>query len=289
MPTIAVVTNIDLEHVDHYPDLDAVRAAFAAFLQRVPFYGTAVLCHDDPEVRELAPGLDRRVVTYGLTREAEVRADDATLVSSADGQSAEVWGGDEHLGRLHLPQPGRHNLRNALAAVAVARELGVAFEVAAAALAGFSGVGRRCESHGEHGGVLVIDDYGHHPTEISATMEVARAQDRRIVVLFEPHRYSRTLRFVDEFADALAGADLVGLLPVYAASEPDPGHADSSLIARALARRAGREAALLDDLAGVTAWLDATVEPGDLLLTLGAGDVGRMVPDLCRHLDEGAP
>lgn len=284
VPTIAVVTNIDLEHVDYYADLAALRDAFQLFLQRVPFYGTAILCHDDPVVRELAASLDRRVVTYGLTRESEVRADEATLQSSASGQSADVWAGELHLGRLRLPQPGRHNLRNALAAVAVARELGVDFELAAAALAGFAGVGRRCESHGEHGGVLVIDDYGHHPTELGATMEVARAQERRVVVLFEPHRYSRTARFADEFADALAGADEVGLLPVYAAGEADPGQADSGLIAAALAGRCGREAALLADLDAALRWLEDVVRPGDLVLTMGAGDVGRMVPDICRHL-----
>ncbi len=201
------------------------------------------------------------------------------------GQRATVWVGDECLGQLSLPQPGRHNLRNALAAVAVGRELGVDFERATAALAAFSGVGRRCESHGEHRGVLVIDDYGHHPTEIAATLEVARAQDRRIVALFEPHRYSRTRHFLDEFADALAAADVVGLLPVYAASEPDPGDVGSHLIAEALARRSGGEAALLADREAVTAWLDATLEPGDVLLTMGAGDIGRMVGGLCRHLD----
>jgi len=285
VPTIAVVTNIDLEHVDHYPDLAAVRSAFQDFLQRVPFYGTAVLCTDDPVVRELAPTLDRRVVTYGLGREAEVRADEATIEQRPDGQSATVSAAGEELGVLRLPQPGRHNLRNALAALSVARELGVDFDLASAALAGFGGVGRRCESHGEHGGVLVMDDYAHHPTELSATMEVARAQGRRIVVLFEPHRFSRTKQFVSEFGDALSGADAVGLLPVYAASEPDPGDVGSHLIADALRQRGDRGAALLDDLADVCRWLDATLQPGDLLLTMGAGDIGRMVSELCNHLD----
>ena len=285
VPTIAVVTNIDHEHVDYYPTLDHLRVAFLSFLQRVPFYGTAVLCLDDPEVRELAPRLDRRVVTYGLGREAEVRADGDSVVAGPQGQTATVLAGDCELGRLRLPQAGRHNLRNALAAVAVARELGVEFERAAAALASFGGVGRRCESRGEHGGVLVVDDYGHHPTEISATMEVARAQGRRIVVLLEPHRYSRTRHFVREFADALAGAAAVGLLPVYAASEPDPGDVDSGLIAAALAARgAGPATALLADPAAVHAWLDTTLQPGDLLLTLGAGDIGRLVPGFCDHL-----
>jgi len=284
VPTVAVVTNIDHEHIDFYPDLDSLRAAFTEFLARVPFYGMAVLCVDDPEVRELAPRLDRRVVTYGLSREAEVRADPDSLTVNRDGQAADVWFGDQRIGRLRLPQAGRHNLRNALAALAVGRELEVPFAVAADALATFAGVGRRCESHGECGGVFVLDDYGHHPTEVSATMEVARAQDRRVVVLFQPHRYSRTRHFADQFAEALAGADAVALLPVYAAGEEDPGDAGSDLVAAALRARSGREAVLLGGPDDLTAWLDAEVRSGDLLLTLGAGDIGRLVPDLCDHL-----
>jgi UDP-N-acetylmuramate--alanine ligase len=288
VPTVAVVTNIDHEHIDHYPDLDSLRRTFRDFLGRVPFYGTAVLCVDDPELRDLAPGLDRKVVSYGLAREAEVRADPQTIEAGPDGQSAEVWYGEEHQGRLALPQPGRHNLRNALAALAVGRELGVSFSAAAAALAGFAGVGRRCENRGEHDGVLVLDDYGHHPTEISATMEVARAQDRRLAVLFQPHRYSRTRHFVREFADALSGVDELALLPVYAAGEVDPGNAGSDLLAAEVARRNGREPTLLTGADAVPGWLDSCVRRGDLLLTLGAGDIGRLVPSLCRHLDERA-
>ncbi len=284
VPTLAVVTNIDLEHVDHYPDLDSLRAAFAAFLARVPFYGTAVLCADDPEVRRLAVALDRRVVTYGLSREADVRADPESLTSGPQGQAAVVWAGDEQLGVLRLPQPGRHNLRNALAALAVGRELGVTFAVAAGALAAFAGVGRRCESHGEQGGVLVLDDYGHHPTEITATMEVARAHARRLVVLFQPHRYTRTRHFAREFADALAAADVIGLLPVYAAGESDPGDAGSERIAAALQAGCGRAAALVSGPDAALAWLDAELVAGDLLLVCGAGDVGRLVPRVCALL-----
>ena len=285
VPTIAVVTNIDHEHVDHYPTMDHLRQAFTEFLGRVPFYGTAVLCVDDPEVRDLVPGLDRRILTYGLTREAGLRADPDTLTMGPAGQSADIYHDDTHLGRLTLPQAGRHNLRNALAALAVGLEVGVPFAAAVDALARFEGVGRRSESRGEHGGVMVLDDYGHHPTEIAATMELARALERRVVVLFQPHRYSRTGHFAREFADALSGADLVGLLPVYAAGEEDPGGRGSGEIADNLAEHCGRTATLLDDLPAAQAWLDREVVPGDLLLTLGAGDIGRMVPRLCEHLD----
>jgi UDP-N-acetylmuramate--alanine ligase len=285
VPTIAVVTNVDHEHVDHYPDLESLRGAFRDFLARVPFYGTAILCLDDPELRAMAPVIDRRVVTYGLSREAEVRADPDTLTTDRGGQVAEVAIAGEAVGQLRLPQAGRHNLRNALAAVAVGRELGVPFAAAAGALASFGGVGRRCESHGEHGGVLVLDDYGHHPTEVAATMEVARAQDRPVVVLFQPHRYSRTRHFASEFAEALAGADRVALLPVYAASEEDPGDAGSELIADRLRERSGREAVLLEGAESLPGWLDLDLRPGDLLVTLGAGDIGRLVPEICAHLD----
>ncbi len=284
VPTIAVVTNIDHEHVDHYPELADLRRAFTDFLARVPFYGTAIVCADDPEIRTLAADLDRRVVRYGLAREAEVRGDLDTLTTGPSGQRVTVLADDAPLGELHLPQAGRHNLRNALAAVAVARELGVPFATAAGALAAFAGVGRRCEDRGEHGGVRLLDDYGHHPTEIAASLEVARASGRPVAALFQPHRYSRTRHFARQFAEALASADRVALLPVYAAGEDDPGDAGSERIARELADLTGEEPALLSDLAAATAWVRSAVAPGSLLLTLGAGDIGRAVDDLCRAL-----
>lgn len=284
VPTVAVVTNIDFEHIDFYPDLDALRAAFAEFLQSVPFYGACVLCIDDPEVRALLPRLDRKTITYGLSDEAQVRADPGTIVNGAFGQEAVVWAGDQELGPLRMMLRGRHNLRNALAAVAVGLELGVPFAPISAGLAATQGVGRRCEECGEHGGVLVIDDYAHHPTEVLAIMEVARGFGRPVTVLFQPHRYSRTAQFAAEFADALVAADAVGLLPVYAASENQPAGVDSGLIAAQLHDKGLERAALLAGPTDVPAWLDAVAEPGGLVLTLGAGDIGRLVPDVCRHL-----
>jgi len=282
-PTVAVVTNIDYEHVDFYPDLDTLRDAFAAFLARVPFYGTCVLCSDDPEVRALLPRLDRRVVTYGLGAEAAVRAVPGAV--TATGQTATVLLGDEVLGDIELRLRGRHNLLNSLAAVAVGLELGVPFAAVAAGLAAHEGMGRRLEEHGEHGGVLVVDDYGHHPTEIRVTLETARSWKRPLAVLFQPHRYSRTASFAAEFADALALADAVGLLPVYGAGEDPAAGADSEVIAAALAAKEGVTVTSLPDCGDLDPWLAAAAAPGALLVTLGAGDIGREVSGICHRLD----
>ena len=282
-PTIAVVTNIDLEHVDHYPDLESLTATFHAFLCRVPFYGACVVCVDDPNVRALLPLLERKTVTYGLSREAEVRADPGTVVEDADGQEAVVWAFGRELGPLRLKLRGRHNLQNALAAVAVGLELDIPFARIAQGLEGSRGVGRRCEEYGEHGGVLVVDDYGHHPTEIGAVMAVARGFGRPVSVLFQPHRYSRTERFAREFADALAGAATVGLLPVYAAGEEPRAGGDSGTIAAHLEAK-GCDVQLLKGHDDIPGWLDRRAAPGSLVLTLGAGDIGRQVEGICRHL-----
>lgn len=281
VPTIAVVTNMDLEHVDFYPDMDALRAAFRAFLAKVPFYGACVLCADDPEVRALIPTLDRKILTYGLGSEAELRAEP----DDARASSATVFTGDRELGRLELRLAGRHNLCNALAATAVGLELGVPFGQVARALAEFAGVGRRYEDHGEHGGVHVVDDYGHHPTEIAATLQVARASGRPVAALFQPHRYSRTRHFAAQFADALALADRIALLPVYAASEAPLEGVDSGLIAAALADKGLDAVRVLSGPEEIGTWLDASVRSGDLLITLGAGDIGRRVGEICTHLD----
>jgi len=285
-PTVAVVTNIDHEHVDFYPDLASLHDAFEEFLTKVPFYGACVLCVDDPGVRALLPHLDRKVITYGLSQEAEVRSDIGTVVSGDFGQEAVVWAFGLELGTIRLKLRGPHNLQNGLAAVAVGLELGVPFARIAEGLAASLGVGRRCEEHGEHGGVLVLDDYGHHPTEILAIMEVAHGFGCPVAVLFQPHRYSRTEKFAREFADALASAHSVGLLPVYAANEePLPG-VDSGLLASHLADKGSGRVNLLSGPEAITAWLDEQVAPGHLILTLGAGDIGRWVRDICVHLDE---
>ncbi len=285
-PTIAVVTNIDYEHVDHYPHMDHLRSAFREFLARVPFYGTCVLCLDDPEIRALLPALDRTVLTYGLLEGADVTVEPDSLQDTAEGQQARVMIHGQHAGLLNLAMRGRHNLSNALAAVAVAVDVGLSFEQAAAGISASEGVGRRCDFKGEHDGVLVLDDYGHHPTEIQATMEVALSYGRPVSVVFQPHRYSRTQMFQREFAEALAAANQVALLPVYAASEEAINGVGSHLIADQMEEKALVSVELLDSSESLNGWVQTNVPAGNLLLLLGAGDVGRLVQPVCDLLDE---
>jgi len=284
-PTIAVVTNIDYEHVDHYPDMDHLRAAFRQFLARVPFYGTCVLCLDDPEIRAMLPHLDRTVMTYGLDEGADVGVEPGSQQDTDDGQEARVLIHGKPAGLLKLTMRGRHNLSNALAAVGVSLFVGMCFEQAAAGISESGGVGRRCDFKGEHDGIMVLDDYGHHPTEIQATMDVALSYGRPVSVVFQPHRYSRTQMFQNEFADALASATRVALLPVYAASEKAIEGVGSALISSRLQQKGCKDVALLESTESLNAWVERFVPPGNLLLMLGAGDIGRLVDPVCDLLD----
>jgi len=274
-PTVAVVTNIDREHLDHYADLDAIRDAFAAFANKVPFYGAAVLCLDDPNVQSVLPRIERRVVTYGFGSQADVSA--SRLEVRGFGSSCQVRHRGQALGELSLRVPGRHGVLNALAAVATALELGIPFEKTAAALAGFQNADRRFQVKGEKGGVVVVDDYGHHPTEIAATLGAARRScDRRIVAVFQPHRYSRTRALEDEFARAFNDADVLIALPVYAAGEDAiPGVSTERLVER-IEQSGHRDVACAADFAAALALLRERVQDGDLVLTLGAGDVWKV-------------
>ncbi len=283
-PTVAVVTNIDFEHVDHYPDMDHLRQAFRDFLGRVPFYGTCILCLDDPEIRALIPHLDRRVLTYGLGEGVDVGVDPGSLRETSEGQEAVILVQGRPVGLLRLAMRGRHNLANALAAVTVALDLGMDFEAAAAGIAASKGVGRRCDFKGDFDGVMVLDDYGHHPTEIQATMEVALSYGRPVQVIFQPHRYSRTKQFYQEFGDALAAASSVALLPVYAAGEPPEAGVDSGLIKKQLQAKGLDRVELINDSAELEDWVLSRVPSGGLLLILGAGDIGRQVDPICQML-----
>jgi UDP-N-acetylmuramate--alanine ligase len=276
--TMTVVTNIDYEHLERYHGFPDLVDAFVAFAGKPPFYGASVLCLDDEHVRAIAQRVTARTVTYGIDRtDAAIGARD--LAVSAQGSRATIvrrhTGGEETLGTLRLAVPGRHNLQNALAAVAVGLELGVPFDTVAAGLARFEGVERRFERKGEAAGVEVFDDYGHHPAEIAAVLRAARTgRSGRIVVAFQPHRYSRTKQLRDEFGPALALADVIVLTDIYAAGEdPVPG-VSVEWLAEAVAAAAPGRVDLVPRLADVPEAVARVAHAGDFVITLGAGSIG---------------
>jgi UDP-N-acetylmuramate--alanine ligase len=291
-PVITVITNIDREHLDHYGSFDRVLDAFVDFANKVPFYGAIVACADDPHLASLRPRISRRVVTYGIDAAgADLRAEDVALeafggrcrVRVATGSRAAS--GHAAGGELRLGVPGRHNLLNALAAVGVGLELGLAFEVIAGALAEFRGAERRFQVLGEAQGVVVVDDYGHHPTEITAVVATARAQaDRRLVLVFQPHRYSRTRELLEEFGAALAPADLVVLTDIYAAGEDPLPNVTVEEVARAVERAGGAAPTIVKAVADVPEAVARLTRRGDLVITLGAGSIGTAGPRLLERL-----
>jgi UDP-N-acetylmuramate--alanine ligase len=278
-PSIAVMTNIDREHMESYASFEELQQAFADFGNKVPFYGTVVACADDPGLAPVLPQLRRRLVTYGLEEGAQIRARDIEL-GAFGGRCTVVRedrGGSEPVGLLELTVPGRHNLQNALAAIAVCDRLGIDFSRTANALREFTGAERRFERHGEGDGVLVVDDYGHHPTEIAAVLAAARATlDRRLIVAFQPHRYSRTQQLMNDFGPALRGADMVVLTDIYAAGEePLPGVTVDALAA-AVRAGSGRSVQVVRALEDVIPALVEIARPGDVIITLGAGSIGTL-------------
>jgi UDP-N-acetylmuramate--alanine ligase len=288
-PAIAVITNIDREHMEAYGGFDDLLQAFVDFANRVPFYGAVVLCADDPALATIRPRLTRRVITYALTRgDADVAAADVRL--EGFGSVATIMqrldsGRTATLGELTLQVPGRHSVQNALAAIAVGLELDVPFERIAAALADFHGAERRFQRHGVVNGVTVVDDYGHHPTEIAAVLAAARAaRPARVLVAFQPHRYTRTRDLMREFSLALASADELVLTDIYAASEdPIPGITTETLAASVNASRATPARVVALDAVAVT--LADLARPGDLVITLGAGSIGTVAAALVAELE----
>ena len=272
-PLLAVVTNIDLEHLDTYRDLADLKETFGRFARSVPFFGAALLGLDDPNVQEIRPLVGRRVVTYGLTPQADVTARDLGLERTSSRFFAVADGAV--LGPVTLPMPGLHNVKNALAALAVARELEIPFLVSARALSEFRGVIRRFEKKGERGNVLVYDDYAHHPTEVAATLSAARQAhpDRRVVVLFQPHLYSRTRDFAASFGAAFLASDVLLVAPVFGSREAPIEGVSGALVADAATARGHRHSRYLRTQEEVLPALDETLRDGDLLITMGAGDI----------------
>jgi UDP-N-acetylmuramate--alanine ligase len=277
-PSIAVVTNVDREHMESYRSLDELQQAFADFANKVPFYGSVVACADDANLMAVVPRVKRRVVTYGLDNPAATIVARDPEVGAFGGRCTvqrQSPAGSELLGRLELSVPGRHNLQNALAAVAVGDRLGLGFDQVASALRDFPGAERRFERHGEVAGVLIVDDYGHHPTEIAAVLAAARsALNRRLIVAFQPHRYSRTAQLLDEFGPALKDADEIVLTDIYAAGEEPIAGITLDAFADSVRRGSGRPVHLVRSMDDVVPRLLDIARAGDAVITLGAGSIG---------------
>jgi UDP-N-acetylmuramate--alanine ligase len=282
-PVLAVITNIDPEHLDYYGDMDRVKSAYLEFANRVPFYGAAVVCLDHVTVRALVPQMRKRVITYGTTLEADFVARDISVEGMTTRFEAVIRG--ESQGELTVRMPGRHHALNALAATAVATELNVPLADVRNALAEFGGIHRRFEVCGDAGGVLVVSDYAHHPEEIRATIAAAREGfGRRIIVVFQPHRYSRTRDLFGDFLDAFDGADEIVLTEIYGAGESMIDGVTGDVLYWALRRRGHVEAAFVSRLENVVTEVHERAHPGDLVLVLGAGNVHQVGERLVRAL-----
>jgi UDP-N-acetylmuramate--alanine ligase len=276
--TIAVVTNIDPEHLDHYGDFDRIKDAFVEFVENVPFYGAAIMCLDHPEVQAILPKIrDRRIITYGFSAQADVRGENVTpfaggnrfdvVIRSRDGSQRTIAG-------IELPMPGRHNVQNALAAIAVGLEMGMDDDSVQSGFAKFGGVKRRFTKVGEVDGVTIIDDYGHHPVEIRAVLSAAReGAEGRVIAVAQPHRFTRLRDHMEEFQQAFNDADMVYVTPVYTAGETPIEGVDSEALVAGLKRRGHRSAATVTDAAELAHTLAGIVQPKDMVVCLGAGDI----------------
>jgi len=289
-PMLAIVTNIDADHMSTYDgDIEKLRQGFIEFLQNLPFYGLAVVCSDDPGVNEILSSIGRSVVTYGTNEDADVRAENIEFEKGHTHFDV-VRSGDREPLRVALQLPGMHNVRNALATIAVADELQIGDEAVVKALQDFEGIDRRFQSLGEvetvAGKVMLVDDYGHHPTEIAATLSAAKTgwPDRRVVLVFQPHRYTRTRDLMDDFATVLSDADVAIVLDVYAAGEEPIAGADGRAIARAVRSRGSVEPVFVETLDELQPVLESVIADGDLVLTMGAGDIGAYAAGLADRL-----
>jgi len=282
-PTIALVTNIDREHLEFYQSMDRLKESFLDFINKVPFYGQAVLCLDDPHVRSLLPKVKKRYVTYGLSPEADFYARD--LQANGMEMKWSVCHQSRTLGEMRLHMPGRHNVTNALSAVAIGQELGIPFERISESLEAFMGIHRRFEIKGEPGNIMVIDDYGHHPTEIRATLSAIRdGWSRPLTVIFQPHRYSRTRDLFEEFVTAFDGVDRLILTEIYPAGEEEIPGVRSELLYRAIKRRTHMEIQIVPNKDDIVKELLPKLKAGDMVLTLGAGDIYKVGEALVESL-----
>ena len=282
-PTIAVVTNIDREHLDFYTDLDAIKNAFLLFIDRIPFYGLAVLCLDNESLQDLIPKIKRRLTTYGMSIQADFQAKEVVL----DGFKSmfSIYHFEKNLGKVVLNLPGIHNVYNALAGVVVGMELGIPFDKIRQGLETVEGVQRRLEIKGEARGVIVVDDYGHHPTEIKLTLQTVKEiwPERRIVVAFQPHRYTRINALFDDFARAFYQSDVLVVLPIYSAGEESIEGIDGHGLCEAIRAHGHREVVFSEGSEAVL-YLQKNLKKGDILLTLGAGDVWKVGEEVLKKM-----
>jgi UDP-N-acetylmuramate--alanine ligase len=285
-PTIAVVTNIDPEHLDHYGTIERAEEAYLEFVNRVPFYGLAVLCIDSVRVRALLPHVRKRYVTYGLSSDAEVSARD--LVVEGLNTRFVVTRNGEDLGEVRIGMPGRHVAQNVLATVAAATEVGVPFATCVQAMASFGGIHRRFEVRATVRGVTVVDDYGHHPEEVRATLRAAReGLGRRLVVAFQPHRFTRTRDLFNDFLDAFDDADVLFLTEIYPAGEEPIADVSSTALARALKQRGHADVRMVPARSDLPEEIAREAREGDVVMLLGAGDIIKVGPDLVAQLKKG--
>lgn len=285
-PTIAVVTNIDEDHLDFYSGIDEIREIFVDFVNKVPFYGRAVLCLDDPQVQEILPLVKKRYLTYGLSSQADFHATEIRMRQGRTSFLAHYQG--EELGRISFRMPGRHNVLNALAVLAVAMELGVPFRTIVGGFRNFGGVQRRFQLRDEIDGVMLIDDYGHHPAEIRATLAAAKSGwKKRVVAVFQPHRYSRTKGLFDDFVTAFYQADKLIVTDVYAAGEDPIEGATGAALVQGIREHGHRDVSFCASLEEAAAHLEQAVEPGDMVITLGAGNVNQVCQLLADRMRAG--
>jgi UDP-N-acetylmuramate--alanine ligase len=282
-PTLAIVTNIDEDHMESYAGLEDLKEAFVRFVNKVPFYGAVILCLDEPNLQSLIPRIKRRIVSYGFSGQA-----DLSIVNP-------VWHGfhsfyqlryrGESLGEFRLSIPGRHNILNATAAIAAGLDLGIPAQILKTALEGFRGADRRFQVKGQARGITVIDDYGHHPTEVRATLEAARQSgDHRIVVVFQPHRYSRTQYCFEEFARAFYQADVLVISDIYAAGEEPIEGITSERLVEAVKTHGHKNARHVANLSEISVILEPELKAGDLVMTMGAGNVWKVGEELLDRL-----
>ncbi len=274
-PVLEVVTNIDMEHLDYYSGIEEIKEAFLKFIEKIPFYGAVVVCLDDPRIAELLPQIRKRIITYGLTSQADIRA--RTISVQGFKSVFEVCRGREVLGEITLALPGQHYVLNALAAIGVGLELNIPFAVIREALANFTGVQRRVQIKGEQHGITVIDDYGHHPTEVRATLAALRAAwpKRRLVVMFQPHRYTRTAALFKEFCIAFHDADQLLVTDIYAAGESPIEGVDGSSLVEGIKQHGQKNVLYVSGVDELPQAVRGLLQAGDIVLTLGAGDIWR--------------